>query len=152
MAQAVRFLGHPYLLTGQVVHGKQLGRTLGIPTANLLLPPELVTPRFGVYAGIAQVEGICYPAVTNIGVRPTVSGQGVTVEAWILDYSGNLYDRTISLELTDFLRPERRFSSLEALKAEIEKNAVEARALAETTLRFKKNSQPCSCFMEENRL
>ena len=71
MEKAVALLGHPYLLTGQVVHGKQLGRTLGIPTANLLLPPELVTPRFGVYAGTAEVEGTYYSAVTNIGVRPT---------------------------------------------------------------------------------
>ena len=127
MARAVKFLGHPHLLTGQVVHGKQLGRTLGIPTANLLLPPELATPRFGVYAGLAQVEGKRFPAVTNIGTRPTVGGQGITVEPWILDYAGDLYDRTITLELTDFLRPERRFSSLEELKAEIRRNAAQTR-------------------------
>lgn len=136
MAQAVRYLGHAHLLTGQVVHGKQLGRTLGIPTANLLLPPELVTPRFGVYAGLARVEGGAYPAVTNIGVRPTVHGQGITVESWILDYSGDLYDRTIQLELTDFLRPERKFDSLEEMKAEIERNARQTRELV-----FKKDLQ-----------
>ena len=129
MEKAVSLLGHPYLLTGQVVHGKQLGRTLGIPTANILLPPELVTPRFGVYAGLAEVEGKTYSAVTNIGVRPTVHGTGITVEPWILDYTGDLYDRTISLHLTHFLRPERKFDSLEALKAEIERNAEQTRAL-----------------------
>ena len=129
MEKAVSLLGHPYLLTGQVVHGKQLGRTLGIPTANLLLPPELVTPRFGVYAGLAEVEGNFYSAVTNIGVRPTVHGAGITVEPWILDYTGDLYDRTISLWLTHFLRPERKFDSLEELKAEIERNADQTRAL-----------------------
>lgn len=129
MEKAVSLLGHPYLLTGQVVHGKQLGRTLGIPTANILLPPELVTPRFGVYAGLAEVEGKTYSAVTNIGVRPTVHGTGITVEPWILDYTGDLYDRTISLHLTHFLRPERKFDSLEALKAEIERNAEQTRKL-----------------------
>ena len=132
MEKAVSLLGHPYLLTGQVVHGKQLGRTLGIPTANILLPPELVTPRFGVYAGMAEVEGKTYSAVTNIGVRPTVHGTGITVEPWILDYTGDLYDRTISLHLTHFLRPERKFDSLEALKAEIERNAEQTRKLTAT--------------------
>lgn len=145
MEKAVRFLGHAHLLTGQVVHGKQLGRQLGIPTANILLPPELATPRFGVYAGLAYVEGKRFPAVTNIGTRPTVDGQGVTVEPWILDYSGDLYDRTIGLELLRFLRPERKFPSLEALKAEIRKNAGETRA-------FMKNSQPRSCFADEKTL
>lgn len=129
MEQAVSLLGHPHILTGQVVHGKQLGRTLGIPTANLLLPPELVTPRFGVYAGNALIGDQRFPAVTNIGVRPTVSGKGITVEPWLLDYSGELYDKTITLELTHFLRPERKFDSLEELKAEIERNAEQTRAL-----------------------
>ena len=129
MEEAVFFLGHPHILTGQVVHGKQLGRTLGIPTANLLLPPELITPKFGVYAGTAEAEGKRYPAVTNIGVRPTVHGHGIIVEPWILDFSGDLYDRTITLELTHFLRPERKFDSLEELKAEIERNAQQTREL-----------------------
>ena len=130
LEEAVSLLGHPHLLTGQVVHGKQLGRTLGIPTVeNLLLPPELVTPKFGVYAGTAEVEGRRFPAVTNIGVRPTVHGHGITVEPWILDFSGDLYDQTIALELTHFLRPERKFDSLEALKAEIQRNAEQTRAL-----------------------
>ena len=129
MEEAMFLLGHPHILTGQVVHGKQLGRTLGIPTANLLLPPELVTPRFGVYAGTAVIGDRRYSAVTNIGVRPTVSGKGITVEPWILDYHGDLYDKTITLELTHFLRPERKFASLEELKAEIERNAEQTRAL-----------------------
>lgn len=152
MAQAVRFLGHPYLLSGQVVHGKQLGRTLGIPTANLLLPPELVTPRFGVYGGRAYVAGGSYPAVTNIGVRPTVSGKGITVESWILDYSGDLYGDAIALELTDFIRPERKFDSLEELKAEILRNAETVRALTAQNPVFKKSSHLRSCFMDENPL
>ena len=129
METAVRFLGHPHILTGKVVHGHQLGRRLGIPTANLRLPEGLAVPRFGVYACRALVEGEYYPAVTNIGTRPTVSGTGITVEPWILDYSGDLYDREITLEFYRFLRPEQKFDSLEALKAEIHRNAEETRRL-----------------------
>jgi len=127
MATAVKFLGHPYTLTGTVVHGKQLGRKLGIPTANLLLPHGLAIPRFGVYACRAIVDGVRYPAVTNIGTRPTVSGQGITVEPWILDYQGDLYDRDITLEFFRFLRSEQKFPNLEALREEIHRNAAETR-------------------------
>ena len=128
MATAVRFLGHPHILTGTVVHGRKLGRTLGIPTANLRLPQGIVTPKFGVYACSVEIDGIVYPAVTNIGNRPTVNGHHTTVEPWILDYSGDLYDREITLRFHYFIRPEMKFDSLEALQAEIFRNAEEARA------------------------
>ena len=127
MATAVRFLGHPYTLTGTVVRGQQLGRTLGIPTANLHLPAGLAIPKFGVYACCVLIEGHRYPAVTNIGTRPTVEGQGITVEPWILDFSGDLYGKSITLECYRFLRSEQKFPSLEALQAEIRKNADETR-------------------------
>lgn len=129
MARAVRLLGHPHIFTGTVVPGVQLGRKLGIPTANLRLPPELVVPRFGVYACRTVLEGNVYPAVTNIGTRPTVHGHGVTVEPWILDYEGDLYGREITLEFYEFLRPEQKFQSLEELKAEILRNADQAREI-----------------------
>lgn len=128
MEEAVRFLGHPYTLSGKVIHGHQLGRTLGIPTANLLLPEGLAVPKFGVYACRAVVDGESYPAVTNVGTRPTVNGKGVTVEPWILDFEGDLYDREITLEFFKFLRPEMKFPDLAALQAEIRKNADETRA------------------------
>lgn len=128
MATAVRFLGHPHILTGKVVHGRALGRTLGIPTANLRLPEGLAVPKFGVYACSCVLDGKEYPAVTNVGTRPTVEGHHVTVEPWILDYSGDLYDREITLNFHYFIRPERKFDSLEELKAEILRNAEEARA------------------------
>lgn len=132
MATAVRFLGHPYILTGTVVPGKQLGRKLGIPTANLLLPDHVTIPRFGVYACRVMLDGVYYAAVTNIGIRPTVSGKGITVEPWILDYSGDLYGREITLEFFHFLRPEQKFPSLEALKQEIQANAQASRELLKT--------------------
>lgn len=128
METAVRFLGHPHILSGRVIHGHQLGRKLGIPTANLQLPEELAVPKFGVYACRAQVGTQWYPAVTNVGTRPTVSGSGITVEPWILDYTGDLYDREITLAFFRFLRPERKFPDLAALRQEIEKNAAETRA------------------------
>ena len=128
METAVKFLGHPHILSGSVVHGHQLGRRLGIPTANLRLPEGLAEPKFGVYACRAVVEGKRYCAVTNIGVRPTVEGRSVTVEPWILDYDGDLYGREITLEFYRFLRPERKFPSLDDLKAEIHRNAGETRA------------------------
>lgn len=127
MKTAVTFLGHPHILTGTVVHGKALGRKLGIPTANLLLPEGLAVPRFGVYVCSCLIDGKRYPAVTNVGTRPTVQGSGITVEPWILDYSGDLYEREITLEFHYFLRPEMKFVTLEALQAEIRRNAEETR-------------------------
>ena len=127
METAVRFLGHPHVLTGAVVPGQQLGRKLGIPTANLRLPEGLAVPKFGVYACRAVVEGKTYAAVTNIGTRPTVEGTGITVEPWILDYEGDLYGREITLEFHKFLRPEMKFPDLAALQQEIRKNAAETR-------------------------
>ena len=129
MGEAVRFLGHPHIFTGSVVPGKQLGRRLGIPTANLRLPEGLVVPKFGVYACRVNLEGKYYTAVTNVGTRPTVEGSGITVEPWILDYSGDLYGKRITLEFYDFLRPEEKFADLEALKTAVHADAAAARAL-----------------------
>lgn len=140
MSQAVRYMGHAYMLTGKVVHGHQLGRKLGIPTANLMLPKELVVPKFGVYACIAVVDGVRYPAVTNIGTRPTVAGIGITVEPWILDYQGDLYGQEITLEFHCFLRPEQKFSTLEALQQEIRNNARDAREI----LKEVSQATPCA--------
>lgn len=125
--QANRFLGHPHILSGEVVSGRKLGRTLGIPTANLALPEGLVKLPHGVYACKALVDGEAFLAVTNVGSRPTVGGHRVTVEPWLLDFEGDLYGKTITLEFYDFLRPEEKFESLDALKAEIEKNARQTR-------------------------
>lgn len=128
MARANAFLGHPHILTGTVIAGKQLGRTLGIPTANIHLPDMLAIPRFGVYAVLVEIDGRRCPAVTNVGIRPTVANIGITVEPWILDYDGDLYGRELTLEFYEFIRPERQFESLEALQTEIRKNAGQTRA------------------------
>ena len=128
METAKRFLGHPHIVSGVVVPGKQLGRTLGIPTANIRLEEGLVVPKFGVYACRVTIDGKSYAAVTNVGVRPTVSGVGVTVEPWILDFDGNLYGQEITLEFHRFLRPETKFDGLEALKTQINRDAETTRS------------------------
>ena len=133
IAAVNRFLGHPHFITGTVVSGRGLGHTIGIPTANLSLPEELVMPKLGVYACKAVVEGKTYLAVTNIGSRPTVGGHQVRAESWLLDFDGDLYGKHMTLQFHAFLRPEKKFDSLEELKAEIEKNAAETRKIFENT-------------------
>lgn len=134
MAQALRFLGHPHILSGTVIKGRQLGRTIGIPTANLALPEGVICPKRGVYACTAVAEGKQYLAVTNIGTRPTVGGHHVTVEPWLLDFDGDLYGKPLTLAFYDFLRPEQKFDSLEQLQAAIRKNADQTRERLEATL------------------
>lgn len=133
METAARFLGHPHNLTGVVQHGKELGRTIGIPTANLTIPEGIIVPKFGVYATQVLLDGCSYSAVTNIGTRPTVGGDSITVESWLLDYSGDLYSKQLTVLFYQFLRPEQKFPSLEALQAEIRKDAEKVRKIFEKT-------------------
>ena len=116
MATAVRFLGHGHFLTGQVVTGRKLGHKLGFPTANIELPEGVIVPRHGVYACRAFVGKESHMAVCNVGSRPTVEGHQVRTETWLLDFSGDLYGRSVTLEFLRFLRPEQRFQSLDALR------------------------------------
>ena len=130
---AANFLGHPHSLGGDVVQGRQLGRTIGVPTANVQIPEGVVVPKLGVYACTCQLGGKTYVAVTNVGSRPTVGGHQVRSESWILDFEGDLYDARIVLQFHKFLRPETKFESLEALKLQIQQDA----ALAKTILQEK---------------
>lgn len=136
-ARAVEFLGHGHLLTGKVVDGRKVGRTLGVPTANLQHAEGVLLPRNGVYAARAQVEGKVYAAVVNIGCRPTFGGENVTVEPWLLDYNGDLYGRELQLWLYAYLRPERKFGTPMELKAEILRNADQTRDILRTLPRGK---------------
>lgn len=119
IANANRFLGHPHILSGTVQSGKQLGRTIGFPTANFLYPEELLQLPLGVYACQAQVDGKSYNAITNIGTRPTVSGEGVWVESHLLNFSGDLYGKNLTLAFLKFIRPEQKFSTLADLQKQI---------------------------------
>lgn len=127
METAKRFLGHPHFLTGQVTQGRKLGHKLGFPTANVPIPAGIVCPRRGVYACKVRVDGRAYTAVTNVGSRPTVEGHQVRAESWILDFEGDLYGREIRLEFHYFLRPEKKFESLERLKAAVLADGARAR-------------------------
>ena len=131
--EANRFLGHPHILTGTVISGRKLGRTLGIPTANLALPEGIAPLPHGVYACKAVVEEQTYLAVTNIGNRPTVGGHHTTVEPWLLDFTGDLYGKDLRLSFHAFLRGEVKFPTLAALKEEIIKNAGETRDFFENS-------------------
>ncbi len=124
---AAAFLGHRHMLSGIVMPGRQLGRTIGVPTANVLIPEEVVVPRRGVYATECLVDGVRHKAVTNIGSRPTVEGHQVRAESWLLDFDGDLYGKHMTIIFHTFLRPEQKFASLEELKAQIELDARAAR-------------------------
>jgi riboflavin kinase/FMN adenylyltransferase len=130
--RANQLLGRHYTLIGEVVQGRQLGRTLGCPTANLKLPPEKFLPRQGVYAVLvhspAWNQAAPVPGVMNIGLRPTVDGFQLTTEVHLLDWSGNLYGQTLVVGLEAFLRPERKFASLDALKEQIQLDCQQARS------------------------
>lgn len=128
--RADQFLGHPHTLTNRVAHGKKIGTTtLGFPTVNLLIPQGVIVPAFGVYATRVWFDGQCRCAVTNVGVRPTVEDNDghVTVEGFILDFDGDLYGHEIRMEFYKYLRPEQRFPSMDALAAEIRRNAQQTR-------------------------
>ena len=126
---ATEFMGHRHILSGEVVPGRQLGRTIGVPTANILIPDGVVVPKHGVYACVAEVEGQKFAAVTNIGSRPTVGGHQVRAESWLLDFEGDLYRKKLTLEFAEFLRPEQKFDSLEELKEQIHLDAVKTTEL-----------------------
>lgn len=129
MADVRRLLGYAYTLSGPVVHGDKRGRTIGFPTANLAIPADKLLPAFGVYACTAAVEGQCYPAVANIGVRPTVDGTQLRVEVHLLEGGGDLYGCPLSVELLHHIRGEQAFDSLDALKEQIAQDCERARAL-----------------------
>lgn len=133
MERANAFLGHPHTLVDTVHYGYRLGTKMGTPTINMQFPDGVIVPRHGVYAAKAVLEDNSeHIAVTNVGVRPTVSGEDrVSVESFILDYSGNLYDRQVRIEFFHFIRPERKFASVDELKAQILRDAETTRVYFE---------------------
>jgi riboflavin kinase/FMN adenylyltransferase len=120
--EADECLGAPYSISGTVVEGDKLGRTIGFPTVNLALPQRCkMLPACGVYVASVEIDGEEYLAMMNIGRRPTVAENGeVRVEAHIIGFSGNLYGRFLILRMHDFIRAEQRFASIDELKAQLE--------------------------------
>ena len=131
-AEAAHLLGHPWEIVGRVETGKMLGRTIGFPTANLGLG-DLLVPAHGVYAvsaGLEEASGwVWRDAVANLGVRPTVDGAKLAFEVHIFDFSEDIYGRALRVQMLDFIRPERRFDGLDALKAQIAADCDTARTL-----------------------
>ena len=125
MARAERYLGHPHVLTQEVRHGRRIGHTIGVPTINLVVPPHVLVPSHGVYVTrVFLPDGESYPAVTNVGTRPTVNnGTDITVEPWLLGFDGDLYGQRVRVEFHKRLRDEIRFDSLDALRDQIQKDA-----------------------------
>lgn len=116
MRQVNELLGRDYFILGEVVHGNELGRTLEMPTANIILAEEKVTPRLGVYASKVLLSGKEYYGITNIGCKPTVGQHQIGVETYIFDFNEDIYGMKIIVELKEFIRPEVKFSSLDELK------------------------------------
>lgn len=127
---ASNYLGRPYELNGLVVKGQQIGRSIGFPTANIHIPNDYkLIPHDGVYAVEAKVEGILYKAMLNIGNRPTVDGSKKTVEAHLFDFQGDLYNKLITVYFREFIREEKKFESLEALKNQLFQDQKTAKAI-----------------------
>lgn len=124
--QAIELLGRYPSITGQVTQGAQRGRLLGFPTANLSVLPERAVPGDGVYACFVWVDNERYPAVTNIGVRPSFAGAERTIEAYLLGFDRNLYGLDLRMEFVDRLRSEKRFQNLDDLVAQIRSDAEQA--------------------------
>ena len=128
VATAARLLGRPYMIAGTVVRAKGRGRTIGFPTINLLTDYPLI-PKNGVYVVEVETSGQRYGAVTNIGYNPTFEiGQERSIETFILDFQGDLYDREVRLRFLERIRDEERFASVDALKARIAEDVETARA------------------------
>lgn len=126
---AARLLTRPFTIRAPVERGAQLGRQLGFPTANQRLG-DYVRPAYGVYAVRARLpDGGVVPGVANLGIRPMIAPPVELLETWLLDWSGDLYDQVIAVELIAFLRPEMKLPSLEALTAQVMADAAAARAV-----------------------
>lgn len=133
VAEATRLLGRPYTLVGKVSYGQQIGRTIDFPTANLAVPAEKFLPRRGVYCvWVDGAEAKSIAGVMNLGMRPTVNGLAQTIEIHLLNWSGDLYGKTLAVSLEKFLRPEQKFDSLDALKQQIQRDADQARSILST--------------------
>ena len=125
MEEAAACLGAPYRITGKIVHGRALGRRIGIPTLNQLPPPDKLLPPFGVYYSEVKADGRIYKGMTNIGTKPTVSEEPkVTVETYLYDFDGDLYGETAEVGLLTYRRPEKRFSGVMELRKTMEEDIL----------------------------
>jgi riboflavin kinase/FMN adenylyltransferase len=130
---ALPLLGRPYFMDARVEHGEEVGRHLGYPTANLSIAAEKCLPEAGVYAMWVRVDGRWHMAATNVGYRPTFGGNRLSVEAFLLDYSGDLYDREVRALFVERLREERNYPSVDELVVQIGADVEQVRNLLAAT-------------------
>lgn len=124
--QVNRLLGYTYSLTGMVEHGNAIGAQIGFPTANICIQSDKLLPMSGVYAVLANVNGVEYKALANIGTNPTVGNDYLSLEVHLLDFNGDLYDKQLTISFLSFLRKERKFNSLTELQSQIAEDISEA--------------------------
>ncbi len=129
MEEANRLLGRPYNVTGEIIHGNNLGHTVGMPTINQRPAPEKILPPFGVYVSDIYLDGKKYRGITNIGIKPTIGSESFPgVETWLFDFNENVYGHFAKVCLLSFVRPERKFASIEEVKKQVEIDAGKAKA------------------------
>jgi riboflavin kinase/FMN adenylyltransferase len=128
MEAANAMLGQPYTIRGEVLHGRRIGRTIGMPTTNLIPSTTKLLPPCGVYATKTLIDGVYHDGVTNIGYKPTVGEEEfIGVETYIFDYSNDLYGKMIEVELFYYIRPELKFGSLEELITKMREDMIVAK-------------------------
>jgi riboflavin kinase/FMN adenylyltransferase len=133
MEGAAAMLGRHYSIKGTVVHGDGRGGPLGFPTANLRMPTESLAPRDGIYACWVEIDGSRHMAAASIGERPTFPGAGRSIEAFVMDFDGDLYGRELRLELVRRLRDEEKFDSVEQLRLQVDRDVAETRRLLQAS-------------------
>lgn len=125
MEYAEALLGGPYTITGKVVHGKSMGKKMGMPTVNIIPQEKKLLPPAGVYCSAVKINGELYPSITNIGCKPTIEDNlAIGVETHLYDFDEDIYDEQIEVCLYKFLRPEKKFSSLEELQAQVKNDIL----------------------------
>jgi riboflavin kinase/FMN adenylyltransferase len=134
VGEAAQLLGRSYVVRGEVVVGDRRGRSIGFPTANVLADPAQVIPARGVYAGFVYVGKEEHAACTNVGVAPTFERGESRIEAYLLDFEGDLYGRVVDVSFVERIRPEKRFSGVEELKEQIARDVGEARRITNHAL------------------
>lgn len=139
--KAHRLLGYPFFVEGDVLHGKKLGKAvLGVPTINLIPPPEKLLPPMGVYVTSTECAGIHYPGITNVGCKPTIEGENpIGVETHLFDISEDMYGRMVRVSFLKRVRPEQKFDSLDALKAQMEQDIQYGKVYFDTGKGVQKN-------------
>ena len=127
MRRAAVLLGRAYTIGGPIVHGRRIGHRMGFPTINVDIPQGKLLPKYGVYFGYAQIGNQSYRAMFNLGIKPTVGSETPTLEAYLLDFDGDLYGEGARVSFVAHIRDEKKFDSIDALSAQIARDVEKAK-------------------------